>query len=298
MSTFPQGQPVIDLMLAIAVSADNREWYESMRPLLMDEESRTAFKMPAQYLFKDIPAVNTDTDRLSWTIAEMDRFNISRAMTPFNENNEAVLAAHERHRDRFLFELGVNPNQGMEAVRAIRRARREYGIDAVSVFPAGLNPQVPINDKRMYPIYAACVEEGLPICMTVGVPGPRLPAACQDVHLVDEVCWFFPELTFVMRHGAEPHEAMAVKLMLKYQNLYYSTSAFAPKHYPKAIVDFMNTRGAHKVCYAGYFPMGLTLDRIFGELADLPLRPDVWPKFLHDNAAGIFGAGANSGARQ
>ena len=40
-----------------------------------------------------------------------------------------------------------------------------------------------------------------------------------------------------------------------------------PKHYPKDIVNFANTRGADKVMYAGYFPMGLSLDRIFTEHA-------------------------------
>src|SRR5207249_6006 len=84
-----------------------------------------------------------------------------------------------------------------------------------------------------------------------------------NVELIDEVCWFFPELRIVMRHGAEPWDALAVKLMLKWPNLYYSTSAFAPKFYPKTIIDFANTRGAHKVMYAGYFPMGLSLERIF-----------------------------------
>ena len=77
------------------------------------------------------------------------------------------------------------------------------------------------------------------------------------------MCWFFPELKFVTRHGCEPWTDLAVKLMLKWPNLYYSTSAFAPKHYPKDIIDFANTRGADKVMYAGYFPMGLSLERIF-----------------------------------
>ena len=114
----------------------------------------------------------------------------------------------------------------------------------------------------------------------------------QKVEHVDEVCWFFPELKFVMRHGAEPWEELAVKLMLKYPNLYYSTSAFAPKHYPKAIIDYANTRGAHKIMYAGYFPMGLSLERIFRELPEVPLRDEVWPLFLSGNARRVFGIGA------
>jgi hypothetical protein len=40
--------------------------------------------------------------------------------------------------------------------------------------------------------------------------------------------------------------------------------------------------------YAGYYPYGLTLDRIFTELEDLPLRDHVWPAFLGDNARRVF----------
>jgi uncharacterized protein len=159
----------------------------------------------------------------------------------------------------------------------------------VSLFPSGCNPPVPIDDRRMYPVYTTCVELGLPVLCCVGVPGPRLPMAPQHVERIDEVCWFFPDLVFVMRHGAEPWVDLAVKLLLKWPNLYYSTSAFAPKWYPRAVVDFANTRGADKVMYAGYFPMGLSLDRIMRELPEVPLRDEVWPKFLRDNAVRVFG---------
>jgi predicted TIM-barrel fold metal-dependent hydrolase len=286
----PAGQKVIDLMLAIPVSEDNSEWYEQFKPLLRDAESLAMFKMPVQYMFKDIPKAGPVADKVAWTLGQMDRFNIERAMIGFDERSEGAMTAHAKFRNRFFFDLPVNPNLGMDEVRRIRESKRKYGIDAVSVFPAGVNPQVPINDKRFYPIYTACVEENLPIFVNAGVPGPRVPGACQDVHLVDEVCWFFPDLKFVMRHGAEPHVDMAVKLMLKYPNLYYSTSAFAPKHYPKEIIQFANTRGADKILYAGYFPMGLSLERIFAELAELPLRDEVWPKFLRTNALKVLGA--------
>jgi len=70
--------------------------------------------------------------------------------------------------------------------------------------------------------------------------------------------------------------------------LHYSTSAFAPRHYPKAIVDYANTRGADKIIYAGYFPAGLTYERIMSELPQVPFSDEVWPKFLHDNAARVL----------
>jgi len=140
----------------------------------------------------------------------------------------------------------------------------------------------------MYPLYALCCELDIPIFCCAGIPGPRVPAAPQHVERIDQVMYDFPELTFVTRHGCEPWEDLAVKLMLKWPGLHYSTSAFAPKHYPKAIIDFANTRGADKIIYAGYFPMGLSLDRIFEQLRDLPLRDDVWPKFLRDNARRVL----------
>jgi predicted TIM-barrel fold metal-dependent hydrolase len=61
-----------------------------------------------------------------------------------------------------------------------------------------------------------------------------------------------------------------------------------PKYYPRAIIASANTRGADKVMYAGYYPMGLSLRRIFEELPGVPLRDEAWPKFLRDNAIRVF----------
>ena len=97
------------------------------------------------------------------------------------------------------------------------------------------------------------------------------------------------DVTLAKQRLAEiPWEALAVKLMLKWPNLYYSTSAFAPKHYPKAIIEYANTRGSDKIIYAGYFPMGLSLDRIFSDMENVPFKDEVWPKFLRENAKRLF----------
>ena len=177
----------------------------------------------------------------------------------------------------------------MKGIERLVAEYETYGVRAVSVFPAGTFPQVAINDKKMYPVYAKCVELGIPIFCCAGVPGPRLQFACQHVELIDEVMYDFPDLVFVTRHGCEPWTDLAVKLMLKWPNLYYSTSAFAPKYYPPDIVDYANTRGADKVIYAGYFPMGLSLERIARELPLVPFKDEVWPKFLRTNALRVLG---------
>jgi predicted TIM-barrel fold metal-dependent hydrolase len=283
----PTDVKVIDLMLSVP-GEDNSQWYEFMKPLLMDDESRNMFKMPAQYMFKDIPDSGKKEDYIAYTIEQMDKHNIDRAMLGIDDKNEIALEALKRHPDRFFPCLEVNPNNGMNEVRKMVRFHEDYGLKAITGFASGLCPQVPYDDKKWYPIYAKCVELDIPFCPCVGVPGPRLPMAPQKVELLDEVCWFFPELKVVMRHGAEPWEKLAWKLMLKYPNLYYMTSAFAPKHYPEEIVKFANSRGSDKIMYAGYFPMGLSLDRIFKDMPNVPFKDEVWPKFLRENARKVF----------
>lgn len=285
----PSDIGIIDLMVALPASDEEKaSWYEFIKPLLMDEESRKQFTMPAQYMFKDVPSHASGVDYEKLLLEEMDRYGVERALIGVDPDHPARCAALKRHPDRFVGSYEVNPNRGMDEVRKLVRCKEELGIVAATVFPSGLCPQVPIDDKKLFPLYAKCVELDLPICICVGVPGPRLPMAAQRVELLDEVCWYFPELKIVMRHGAEPWTDLAVKLMLKWPNLYYSTSAFAPKHYPKAIIDYANTRGAEKILYAGYFPMGLSYERIFRELPQVPFKEHVWPLFLRNNARRVF----------
>jgi predicted TIM-barrel fold metal-dependent hydrolase len=285
--TMPSDVGVIDLMMGIP-EGSKKEWYGFLRAGFMDEESKE-MEFPAQYMFKDVPAdIDADADPVAVVLGEMDHFGIERAMLGVSFERTSSLRALEEHPDRFFASFEVRPNDGMRGVRDLVKAYETLGVKAASAFPAGMTPQVPINDKRFYPIYAKCIELDIPICITTGVPGPRVPMLCQQTELLDEVCWFFPELKIVMRHGAEPWDALAVKLMLKWPNLHYSTSAFAPRYYPQTIIDFANTRGADKVMYAGYFPMGLSLERIFSELPHVGLKDDVWPKFLRENAQRVF----------
>ena len=58
---------------------------------------------------------------------------------------------------------------------------------------------------------------------------------------------------------------------------------------PAEIIDYANTRGASRVMYGGYFPMGLSLERIMSELDDVPFHDDVFPAFLRDNARRVLG---------
>jgi predicted TIM-barrel fold metal-dependent hydrolase len=285
MPPLPPDLGIVDLMIGFP-SADAHRVYEYLRAQTKDAESK-AMEFPAEYMFKQVPNLLPEgADPVDVTLEQMDRFGIAVGLVGLG--GKAAARAIVDHPDRFKASLEVDPNDITGAVRSIRAARDDHGIVAVSTFPAGCAPQVPVSDRRYYPVYQTCIDLDLPIIVNAGIAGPRLPSACQDVMHFDQVCYDFPELRIVMRHGAEPWEALAVKLMLKWPGLFYMTSAFAPKYYPTAIVDYANTRGADKVMYAGYYPMGLSLDRIFEELPAVPFREHVWPKFLRENAVRVF----------
>ncbi|MFI4933420.1 MAG: amidohydrolase family protein [Caulobacterales bacterium] len=279
----PAGIGVVDTM--IGFPAEDFKMYDFIREQLKDPSAK--FDFPVEYMFKQVPKeLYGSGDPISITLHEMDRFGVEMGL--IGVGGDVSRQALKAHPDRFIPQGSVDPNKGMDGIRDMVRQYETFGVRSFGAFNAGYYPQVGISDALMYPIYAKCVELGVPIFSCAGVPGPRMPMWPQEVRLIDQVMYDFPELVFVTRHGCEPWEDLAVKLMLKWPNLYYSTSAFAPKHYPEAIVRFANTRGADKIIYAGYFPMGLTLERIMGDMAAVPFRDEVWPKFLRENAMKVL----------
>ena len=50
----PTDVPIIDTMIGFPAN-DRKQVYKFLAPSLRDKESQEDFKMPAQYMFKDIP---------------------------------------------------------------------------------------------------------------------------------------------------------------------------------------------------------------------------------------------------
>jgi predicted TIM-barrel fold metal-dependent hydrolase len=279
----PDGVGIVDLMIGFPMR-DKHKVYEYLMRGIRDEESKTEFTFPAEYMFKDVPDENAEgADPIDTTFAEMDKYGVHAGL--FGLNDDAREAAR-RYPGRVFFSIEVDPNDVMKTVRRIRTAKAEHDLTAVTLFPSGCFPQVNVDAALVYPVYATCIELDIPIIVNAGI-GARASRPIVSTSAVRPRLLRLPRAAH-QGHGAEPWEELAVKLMLKWPGLYYMTSAFAPKYYPKAIVDYANTRGADKVLYAGYYPMGLSLERIFSELPDVPFRDHVWPKFLRENAVSVF----------
>ncbi len=90
-----------------------------------------------------------------------------------------------------------------------------------------------------------------------------------------------------MQHGADPWWDIAIRLMIKYRNLYLMTSAYSPKYLPQSLLHYMNTRGKQKIMFASDHPV-LTMDRCLQEAQALDLRPEVLENYLYNNAEAVL----------
>jgi uncharacterized protein len=237
------------------------------------------FNRPLEEVFRRVPA-----DEL---IATMDAAGIEKAIVTLHlgKLDAEVLRLTERAPDRFVYSVWVDPRQGMPMLRELAAIVRDHPVRVVRAVPCTID--VAPNDRIYYPLYAKCIELGLPISINTGIPGPPLPGRCQDPMHLDDVCLFFPELTIVMANGAAPWWSTAIALMVKYANLYLMTSAFAPKYLPAELIQYMNTRGKTKIVFATDFPF-LTMERCVREAQALDLRDGVLDLYLHGNAERLF----------
>src|SRR5262249_30281544 len=160
----PSDIGVIDLMIAPPFR-DAKRTYQFLRANLRDRESLEDFEFPAQYMFKDVPHPEPGEDAVRFLLNQMDRHGIEKGMLGVSfptssastssggdERSADSLRALREHPDRFFGSYEVNPNAGMDGVRALQRAVEELGVKAATAFPAGLNPQVAINDAKFYPL--------------------------------------------------------------------------------------------------------------------------------------------------
>src|SRR4051812_9426043 len=140
---------IIDTMIGFP-HKDMKETYAFITRQTKDRESKEEFAFPAQYMFKNVPEAELDADDpIGTTLREMDTYGIERGMIGVGDAGGTGELAIKQHPDRFIPSLGIDANRGMESINEMVRAYETYGIRAVTAFPAGMFPQVPINDKKM-----------------------------------------------------------------------------------------------------------------------------------------------------
>lgn len=231
---------------------------------------------------------------LEVTVEAMDAAGVGRGMLcawhgPAGVliSNEDVAAACSAYPDRFVGVASVDLARPMVAVAELRRCVREWGFRALRVVPWlwGLPP----DDRRYYPLYAACCDLDIAFCTQVGHAGPlRASEPGRPIPYLDHVALEFPELRIVGGHIGVPWLDEMISLATKYPNVYIDTSAYVARRYPAALVEYLRGHGRGKVLFGSNHPFWPASDCLAG-LGDLQLDEQTTRAFLHDNAEAAFG---------
>ncbi|MCT2592718.1 amidohydrolase family protein [Streptomyces sp. N2-109] len=200
--------------------------------------------------------------------------------------NDEVAGFVAKSEGRLRGVAGADLARPMTAVRELRRAVRELGFVALRIVPWLWD--LPPTDRLYYPLYAECVELGIPFCTQVGHTGPlRSSETGRPIPYIDRVALDFPELVLVCGHIGYPWTSEMIAVSDKHENVYIDTSAYTARRYPAELVDYLRGRGRSKVLFGTNYPM-ITPLQALEHLDTWELDAEVRDLFLSANARRVF----------
>jgi predicted TIM-barrel fold metal-dependent hydrolase len=233
------------------------------------------------------------------TIQTMDGAGVSFGLlTAWHAPREGALISNDEvagwvrtHPDRFAGLAAVELSRPMPAVRELRRCVTELGFIGLRMLPWLW--EAPPTDRRYYPLYAACVELGVPFCTQVGHTGPLRPSETgRPIPYIDQIALDFPELVIVCGHIGYPWTEEMVAVARKHENVYIDTSAYTSRRLPPELVAYMRTGGGRaKVLFGTNYPM-IFHHKALEDLDSLALDAETRELYLQGNTRRVFGLAA------
>jgi len=200
--------------------------------------------------------------------------------------NDEVELAMKVAPERLRGLMSVNLNDPMSAVREIKTRAENKSFVGVRIVPWLWD--LPPNDRRYYPIYAACIEAGLPFCTQIGHTGPlKRSEVGRPIPYLEGVLLDFPELVVVGGHVGFPWISEVISLIHKFPNFYVDTSAYALHRLPVDLVALRKEEGRGRIMFGTNSPM-LSAVRCLSRIDALELSDEVKHLFLSENARRVF----------
>ena len=202
---------------------------------------------------------------------------------------EMIRDVCQEYPDRFSGLAGVDPTKGMQGLKELEVAVKDYGFVGAHFYPHWFS--MPPNAPQIYPYYAKCCELDIPIMMQVGQNlvynrNRRLPSVAKPI-LLDQVAIDFPELKLIGIHLGTPWHNEMIAMCWKHENVYMGGDAYAPKYWPEEVVHYANTYGQDKFMFGTDYGV-IDPIRAMKEVEDLNFRPGPKKKILRNTAIQVF----------
>jgi len=202
--------------------------------------------------------------------------------------NEFVAQVADKFPDRIIGFASVDPHK-KSSVQDLERAVKDLKLRGLKLHPQAQS--FAPNDHAYYPIYAKCVELGVPITFHTGSTywgaglkgGGGLRLGLSNPMLLDDVAADFPELNLIMAHPGWPWHDEQLAIAVHKENTFIDLSGWSPKYFQPLLVTYMAKMIPHKFLFGTDYPM-LTPSRWLRDFETLPLSAEVRRMVLRENA--------------
>lgn len=214
--------------------------------------------------------------------------------TGFHRHSNQDIANHCAENSDILIPFAsIDPAKGKLGAREARRLMRDFGVKGFKFHPTmqGFFP----NDRMAYDLYEAINDEGGIALFHTGQTGVgsgmrggmgmRLKYS-QPIH-IDDVAVDFPDMTIVMAHPSFPWTEEALAIAQHKPNVHIDMSGWSPKYFPPIFVQYANSLLKNKMLFGSDWP-AITPDRWLADFAQIPIKDEVRPLILKENARRIL----------
>jgi len=181
----------------------------------------------------------------------------------------------------------VDPAEGIQAaVKEVERCVGKLGLRGINMDPGLTKLGLAFDDRRCWPVYAACADMGAPVVLMTGpFSGPDIsythPAG------IDRIAKNFPNLNIIAGHACWPYAAEMVATAFRHPNVYVSPDIYqfqpAGDLYLQAANTFMRDQYLFGTGYP-FRPFRQTID----DFLALPWKEEVLDGVLYANAARVL----------
>ena len=200
-------------------------------------------------------------------------------------SNEEVLAITKKYPDRFYGLVAVDLRDPVQAIQTLRKYVRDHHFKGLRIVQWLW--ELPCTHPLYYPLFAECVELGVPVCLQVGLTGPLKTSETGRPSHIERIALDFPQLKIVCGHIGYPWQAEMIAYATKFPNVHIDTSAYKVTRYPRELVEYMKSNGKTKVMFGSNYPMIKPGDCL-EEIDALQLSQEVLEMFLYKNAERVF----------
>jgi predicted TIM-barrel fold metal-dependent hydrolase len=106
--------------------------------------------------------------------------------------------------------------------------------------------------------------------------------------LLDDVAVDFPDMPIILAHPSFPWQEEALSVATHKPQVYIDLSGWSPKYFPPILVQYANTLLKDKILFGSDYPV-MSPERWLADFDKLPIKPEVRPLILKENAARLLG---------